>query len=95
MHSIWFLGMLIVGGMGSTVGAIFGVVFLRALEEGTKILGTNMIGLFPTLVGSVQAALTVSVYGIVIILFLIYEPRGLAHRWEMFKASYRLRPFAY
>jgi len=95
MHSIWFLGMLIVGGMGSTVGAIFGVVFLRVLEEGTKILGTNMIGLFPTLVGSVQAALTVSVYGLVIILFLIFEPRGLAHRWEMFKASYRLRPFAY
>jgi branched-chain amino acid transport system permease protein len=28
-------------------------------------------------------------------LFIIFEPRGLAHRWEIFKASYRLRPFAY
>jgi branched-chain amino acid transport system permease protein len=95
MNSIWFLGMLIVGGMGSTAGAIFGVAFLRILEEGTKILGEKMTIFFPTLVGSVQAALTVTVYGVVIMLFLIFEPRGLAHRWEIFKASYRLRPFAY
>jgi branched-chain amino acid transport system permease protein len=28
-------------------------------------------------------------------LFLIFEPRGLAHRWETFKATYRLWPFSY
>jgi branched-chain amino acid transport system permease protein len=95
MNSIWFLGMLIVGGMGSTAGAVFGVVFLRVLEEVTKIMGEKMIIFFPTLVGSVQASLTVTAYGLVIMLFLIFEPRGLAHRWEIFKASYRLRPFAY
>jgi branched-chain amino acid transport system permease protein len=39
--------------------------------------------------------MSVSVFGIVLILFLIYEPRGLAHRWEIFKASYRLYPFAH
>jgi hypothetical protein len=27
--------------------------------------------------------------------FLIKEPRGLAHRWEILKASSRLYPFAY
>lgn len=95
MHSIWFLGMLIVGGMGSTAGAVFGVVVLRILDELTKIFGTYMATIFPALIGSIQAALGVSVYGIVIILFLLFEPRGLAHRWEIFKASYRLRPFSY
>ena len=34
-------------------------------------------------------------FGLAILLFLIYEPRGLAHRWNIFKASYRLWPFAY
>jgi len=29
------------------------------------------------------------------VLFIIFEPRGLAHRWEIFKISYRIRPFAY
>jgi hypothetical protein len=27
-------------------------------------------------------------------LFLIFEPRGLAYRWTLIKASWRLRPFA-
>jgi len=27
--------------------------------------------------------------------FLIMEPRGLAHRWQLFKAAYRLWPFSY
>jgi branched-chain amino acid transport system permease protein len=39
--------------------------------------------------------MSVSVFGIVLIIFLIYEPRGLAHRWEIFKASYRLYPFSH
>jgi branched-chain amino acid transport system permease protein len=35
------------------------------------------------------------VFGLIIMLFLIFEPRGLAHRWQLFKASYRLHPFSY
>jgi branched-chain amino acid transport system permease protein len=34
-------------------------------------------------------------FGLVIVLFLIVEPRGLAHRWNLFKAAYRLWPFSY
>jgi branched-chain amino acid transport system permease protein len=32
---------------------------------------------------------------IIVMLFIIFEPRGLAHRWQIFKASYRLHPFSY
>jgi branched-chain amino acid transport system permease protein len=35
------------------------------------------------------------IFGLAIILFLIFEPRGLAHRWEIFKAWYRLWPFSH
>jgi branched-chain amino acid transport system permease protein len=35
------------------------------------------------------------IIGGVAILFLIFEPRGLAHRWNLFKAYYRLWPFGY
>jgi branched-chain amino acid transport system permease protein len=34
-------------------------------------------------------------FGLIIVLFLVLEPRGLAHRWNLFKASYRLWPFSY
>jgi branched-chain amino acid transport system permease protein len=30
-----------------------------------------------------------------LMLFLAFEPRGLAHRWEILKAAWRLRPFAH
>jgi branched-chain amino acid transport system permease protein len=34
-------------------------------------------------------------FGLVLMLFLIFEPRGLAHRWTLMKAAWRLRPFAH
>jgi branched-chain amino acid transport system permease protein len=33
--------------------------------------------------------------GAVIVLFLIFEPDGLAHRWRQIKAYWKLYPFSY
>ncbi len=97
MDSIWYVGMMIVGGMGSTAGAVFGVSFLRILDELTKtgVTWLSSLSIMGTSGAFIQASLGPIVYGLVITLFIIFEPRGLAHLWEMFKASYRLRPFAY
>ena len=32
---------------------------------------------------------------VVVIVFLVFEPRGLYHRWEVFKTSCRLHPYSY
>jgi branched-chain amino acid transport system permease protein len=45
--------------------------------------------------GGFATGLTPMIFGLVIILFLVFEPRGLAHRWNILKASYRLWPFSY
>jgi len=94
INSIWYVGMLIVGGMGSIMGAVFGVTFLRFLEEGATLLAPALAGAFPAIGAPIFASLSLMVYGLVIILFLIFEPRGLYHRWELFKAWYRLHPFS-
>jgi branched-chain amino acid transport system permease protein len=94
MNSVWYLGMLIVGGMGSTAGAIFGAVSLKLLDELVTIAGPALAALFPAVAAQAAASLSLIVRGLVIILFLIYEPRGLAHRWERIKAYYRLWPFS-
>ena len=39
MDSVWYIGMLIVGGMGSIVGAILGAVSLKLLDELMTIVG--------------------------------------------------------
>jgi branched-chain amino acid transport system permease protein len=92
INSVWYLGMLIVGGMGSIPGAIFGAVSLKLLDEVVTILGP----VFSSIVAAQAAAsLALISRGVVIMLFLIFEPRGLAHRWDMIRAYYRLWPFSH
>ncbi|MBI4786560.1 MAG: branched-chain amino acid ABC transporter permease, partial [Chloroflexi bacterium] len=79
IDSVWYLGMLIVGGMGSTVGAVFGAVSLKLLDELVTIVGPVLaVALAP----QAGAALALFARGLVIGIFLIFEPRGLAHGWE-------------
>jgi branched-chain amino acid transport system permease protein len=95
LDSIWYLGMLIVGGMGSTTGAILGAVFLRVLDHLVTIAGPVIAAAFPAIGIQASAALSLIVRGLVIIVFLIFEPRGLAHGWELIKAYFRLWPFSH
>ena len=95
LHALNYIGMLIVGGGGSIPGVFFGVLFLRLLDEGVMFAAPLLATIFPWIGIHPAASMSVSVFGLVLILFLIFEPRGLAHRWEIFKTSYRLYPFAY
>jgi branched-chain amino acid transport system permease protein len=94
-EAVWYVGMLIVGGMGSTVGVVFGVVFLKLLSEFAVMLGPIAADAIPAISAGISAALAQLLFALVIIGFLVYEPRGLAHRWGIIKASYRLWPFSY
>jgi len=94
-HGLWYVGMIIIGGMGSIPGVFFGVIFVRLLDDLVLFSSPVLAKMFPWLGITPAAALGVSTFGAVLIIFLIFEPRGLAHRWEIFKASYRLYPFAY
>ncbi len=95
MDSIWYLGMMIVGGMGSITGAIIGPVFVYGLDKGLTWGANYLRATFTALPATFSAAIHLMVFAIVILLFLALEPRGLNHRWEVFKAAYRLTPFSY
>jgi branched-chain amino acid transport system permease protein len=94
-EAVYLVGMLIVGGLGSITGVFFGVIFIRLLDELVIFGARPLAQLLPFLGLAPAAALSVSAFGLILMLFLIFLPRGLAHRWEIFKASYRLYPFAY
>ena len=94
MDSIWMLAMLIVGGVTIT-GAIMGVFFIKILHQ-VVLFSAPVIGaIFPALAGSAVAAGMQIFFGAVIILFLIFEPRGLFHRWQITLSTFRLWPFPY
>ncbi|PIP46196.1 MAG: branched-chain amino acid ABC transporter permease [Deltaproteobacteria bacterium CG23_combo_of_CG06-09_8_20_14_all_51_20] len=94
LHALEFVGMLIIGGMGSIPGVFFGVLFIKILNELVLFTSPVLAGAFPWLGSSPAAAMGLIAFGLAVSIFLIFEPRGLAHRWEIFKASYRLYPFA-
>ena len=95
-ESILYVGMIIIGGLGTTIGPIFGVVFIRILQQ---VLTVNLVpfleNTFTMLPAGFATGVTPMLFGLVIVLFLILEPRGLAHRWGLFKSAYRLWPFSY
>ena len=95
MDSIWQLGMIIIGGMGSIMGAIYGVLFIKLLQEGVIASTPLLMGVFPAFKGQMLAASMLIVFGVIVVLFLVFEPRGIAHRWEILKSWYRLWPFSY
>lgn len=95
IHGLWYIGMLIVGGMGSIPGVFFGVTVIRVLDELVLLVSPYLSNWLPWLGAAPAAGLGLSAFGLVLVLFLIKEPRGLAHRWEIMKASVRLYPFAH
>ncbi len=94
VDSILFMGMLVVGGLGSNLGPILGATLVILLEELATVLSPVVMTLLPTSAAGVTAALRPLIFGLALMLFLIFEPRGLAYRWTLIKASWRLRPFA-
>lgn len=89
--SIWFLGMLIIGGAGSTAGTIMGVIFLRLISQILHV--TLMADWMPHLSSNVTVSLNYGVYGLAIILFISYQPYGLISVWRKIKLNYKRWPF--
>lgn len=94
LMSIQFLAMIIIGGLGSVMGALLGTAFMVLLPE---VMETLVQAVGPTAPGLTQglAYMKEMSIGLAIILFLIFEPDGLAHRWKMIKAYWKLYPFSY
>lgn len=99
--SIEYLAMLVIGGAGFPLGALFGVAFINLLKEFfiptvTPALRVSLPQLLPFIdMVSINAAINPLLFGTVLIVFLVFEPRGLAYRWEILKISWKLRPFSH
>lgn len=96
--SIWYVGIIIIGGMGSIAGTFFGAIFVRGIKEFAEVLSPMIGGLLPptsAVAQGITLSLPLFLFGAAVALFLVFEPRGLAHRWELFKAYYRLWPWGY
>jgi branched-chain amino acid transport system permease protein len=88
--SLNLLFMIIIGGMGSLLGAYFGAFFIVVLP----ILLNQAPGWFGVPISTALAShLEIIIFGSLIIFFLIVEPHGLARLWAIGKEKLRLWPF--
>jgi branched-chain amino acid transport system permease protein len=90
--SFQILFMVIIGGLGSLIGCYFGAAFIWILP----IFLRNLLPMIGIDVGADNVVhLTSMIVGVLIILFLIWEPHGLARLWQIGKEKLRVWPFPY
>jgi branched-chain amino acid transport system permease protein len=88
------LGMIIIGGLGSILGSVLGAIFITLLPELLRLATGAASQSFPAL-GDLFVSLKLGVFGLAIVLFLIFEPDGMAARWHRIKNYWKLYPFSY
>jgi len=91
--TIQYFAMVIIGGMGSLLGALLGSVFVTLfpyLIEGALHALPGMERYASDLAAVNQAA-----FGVVMILFLLFEPLGLVGIWRRIQNYFLLWPFRY
>jgi branched-chain amino acid transport system permease protein len=95
--SIQFVAMVIVGGIGTTMGGILGALFIGALPELVKHYSDKIpfVAQTATEEGLSLPQLNQILFGLSIVLFLVLEPRGIAALWLRAKAYLRAWPFSY
>lgn len=92
--SIVYLAMIIIGGLGSIHGSFFGAVFMVLLPAAIDTFGRSFQDSLPALAG-VLPSIQQGIFGLVVLLFLVLEPEGLARLWGRVKDAARVWPFSY
>ena len=88
--SIFFLAAVIVGGLGTITGSVFGALFMTLVPEVLKII----VGWLPlTNAVALLSPVRTIVFGALIVGFLIFEPHGLAEIWRRGRRFFHLWPF--
>ncbi|PKN68254.1 MAG: branched-chain amino acid ABC transporter permease [Deltaproteobacteria bacterium HGW-Deltaproteobacteria-12] len=85
--SIEFLALVIIGGLGSIHGVVYGAAFVILLPQ----IIIQLSEYLPVL-ASIQNALQSGLYGLMIILFILFEPMGIYGRWLKLKFYFEYFP---
>jgi branched-chain amino acid transport system permease protein len=88
IQSIDLLLMVVIGGLGSIHGAFLGAIFLIVMPQLIAIAKDYL----PDAIGQ-ATGLQGTVYGLMLILFVLFEPMGLYGRWLKIRTYFQLFPF--
>jgi branched-chain amino acid transport system permease protein len=92
--SILYLSMIVIGGLGSVAGSIYGAAFIILLPAILTNLGGSLSGAIPR-INDYIPYIQQGAFGLAIVLFLIREPEGIVKLWRNTKDYLRLWPFSH
>ena len=85
---VGLLLMIVIGGLGSVHGAFLGAIFLITMPQVISLFKD----LLPAAIGQAPG-LQATVYGLVLIGFVLFEPLGIYGRWLKVRTYLQLFPF--
>ena len=88
MLSINYLVMLVIGGMGAVYGAVIGAAFISLLPEWITSLRDAFL---PP--GTDVSVLQYLIFGLIILVFIVFEPHGIYGRWTVIRNYFKKFPF--
>lgn len=88
LESLKLMLMIVVGGLGSILGAIFGAILISVLPIAISFLKDVL----PPNIGQ-QAGLEPLLFGVIIVLFIVFEPRGIYGRWMKIRYFFETFPY--
>jgi len=89
--TIQYVAMVIIGGLGSILGAVLGAVFVTLFPYLIEwLMGALPV---PAAWTNTVFAVNYAAFGLVMILFLLFEPQGLVGIWRRVQSYFLLWPF--
>ena len=95
LHSIIFLAMVLVGGLGRLVGTVFGVIFITLVPVLLDLIVSYIANVYDPNFTILLGPLKQFVFGGLIILFIIVEPEGLVGMWVRMRDYFKIWPLPY
>lgn len=88
MASLQLVLMVVIGGLGSLRGALLGAVLIGLLPTAISAMKTQL----PTKIAA-QFGLDIFIYGLVLVVFVLFEPKGLSGRWDNLMIFFKTFPY--
>jgi len=92
--SIAYIAMIIMGGLGTILGSILGAILITGIPHGIIYLTDVFKESYPALSGLI-VDFKLGIFGLIIVLTLLFEPRGLFGIYQRIKVYWKTWPFKY
>ncbi|MBT7713649.1 MAG: branched-chain amino acid ABC transporter permease [Deltaproteobacteria bacterium] len=88
------IAVIIVGGLGTVLGTVLGAILITGIPHVIVFIADMLQDSYPALSG-LMAEIKLGIFGLVIIVTMLFEPKGLVGIYQRIKVYWKTWPFKY